>query len=390
MSKWEKATLKKLGYTYTGLSGKTAADFGEGLPYVPYMNVFSNAKIDPQYFEFVNIKQGEKQNRVKNGDALFTTSSETPNEVGMSSVLTQDCGELYLNSFCFGWRLHNSEMFDNTYLAYLLRGKDVRLQMSIAAQGSTRFNLSKCNFNKVSVHYPTDTKEQRKIAEALSTVDEAIDKTNAIIDKYTNIKRGLMQDLLTHGEEVDFSIIAKPVKVKRKITVSDVCINMDCIESGTGQIIAAAEDNLTSDKTSFAKGDVLFGKLRPYLRKYLYCSFDGFCSSEILVFRAKEAVIRSQFLYYIVSSESFVNYNTTQTFGTRMPRTSWDIIKKYKAKLPKLEEQDDIIEKISATDILAQTERSYLAKLQAIKTGLMQDLLTNKVSVKALLKVEAV
>lgn len=254
--------------------------------------------------------------------------------------------------------------------------------------GSGLPNIQRKDLSNVGIVYPQQENEQNKIAEVLSTVDEVIEKTTAIIEKYKNIKRGLMQDLLNKGEEVDFFTIARHIRAKRKLTNNDICLNMDCIESGTGQISTIAEDNLTSDKTSFVKGDVLFGKLRPYLRKYLYCAFDGFCSSEILVFRAKES-IRNQFLYYSVSSENFVNYNTTQTFGTRMPRTSWDIIKKYKVKLPKLEVQDEIIEKIEAIDTVLQSERNYLTKLQDIKKGLMHDLLTNKVSVEPLLKEEA-
>lgn len=237
---------------------------------------------------------------------------------------------------------------------------------------------------KIQIGYPEAVAEQSKIAEILSTADESIGRTRALIDKYKNVKAGLMQDLLGNGEMTDFSAVADNITRKKKANEYDMCINMDCLDSGTGQLLSVAESDLKSDKIAFVKGDVLFGKLRPYLRKYCLSEFDGLCSSEIMVFRAKPQV-RKEYLYYIVSSESFVEYNNSQTFGTRMPRTSWGIVGKYRVAVPSLEQQDDIIEKVTACDEKIQTERAYLTKLQDIKLGLMQDLLTNTVSVDALL-----
>ena len=174
MGEWRNNTLRKLGYTYSGLSGKSAADFGDGLPYIPYMNVFANTIIDIEFIEHVNIGIHERQNKVIQGDALFTTSSETPDEVGMASVLTQNPEEIYLNSFCFGYRLFNKDGFDSKFLAYLLRSDNVRHQMMISAQGSTRHNLSKKNFYNTTIDFPVSIKEQSKIAAILTTVDESM------------------------------------------------------------------------------------------------------------------------------------------------------------------------------------------------------------------------
>ena len=98
---WKDFLLSDLGATYSGLSGKTKSDFGTGVPFIPYMNIFRNSRINVNKLELVNIKQGENQYRAIFGDIFFTTSSETPEEVGMSSVLLDDVEELYLNSFSF-------------------------------------------------------------------------------------------------------------------------------------------------------------------------------------------------------------------------------------------------------------------------------------------------
>src|SRR5690606_620122 len=87
---WKKVRLGNIGKTYNGLSGKSAEDFGEGKPYIPYKTIFDDSKINLQKLDYVKINIGEKQNSAKKGDIFFTTSSETPHEVGMSSVLLDD------------------------------------------------------------------------------------------------------------------------------------------------------------------------------------------------------------------------------------------------------------------------------------------------------------
>ena len=109
MSKRKEKILGELGFTSAGLSGKTQKDFGRGKPFIPFMNIMSNGKIDTTFMGLVEVTKNERQNAVQKGDLFFTTSSETPEEVGMTSVLLEEIGECYLNSFCFGFRLYNFE-----------------------------------------------------------------------------------------------------------------------------------------------------------------------------------------------------------------------------------------------------------------------------------------
>ena len=101
-----RTTFAKLGYSYSGLSGKSAEDFGTGKPFITYLNVYSNNVVNENDYQYVRIGEGEKQNVVQYGDVLFTLSSETPEEVGIGTVyLGHD--EVYLNSFCFGIHIVN-------------------------------------------------------------------------------------------------------------------------------------------------------------------------------------------------------------------------------------------------------------------------------------------
>ena len=142
---WKKYKLGEIGTTYTGLSGKNKDDFGHGLAnYITYMNIFKNPIADVNEIEKIEIDKS--QNTVKYGDVFFTTSSETPEEVGMSSVWLGNKQNLYLNSFCFGYRFNDDTNIDYAFIAYLLRAKTTRKSLEFLAQGISRYNISK---NKV-------------------------------------------------------------------------------------------------------------------------------------------------------------------------------------------------------------------------------------------------
>ena len=192
---WEKVTLGDSGCCYTGLSGKNRQDFGSGKPYIPYLNIFNNSRINPKYLDYVSIRQGERQNTVKKGDVFFTISSETPEDVGTSSVLLDDIGECYLNSFCFGWRCTSREIIPE-FLKYYFRSFQFRHQAVKLAQGVTRFNLSKSQLMKARIYYP-DTTTQKHIAETLNTARQEIDTLKTLADRYRTQKCGLLQKLLT-------------------------------------------------------------------------------------------------------------------------------------------------------------------------------------------------
>ena len=167
---WEQRKLGDMGSTFTGLSGKTKEDFGHGdAQFITYMNVFSNPVANLEMTEAVEIDA--KQNRVKKGDVFFTTSSETPEEVGMSCVMPENKDNIYLNSFCFGYR--PTEKFDLDYLAYVLRADSFRQEMTFLAQGISRYNISKNKVMEVSIPIP-NLEEQTMVGRYFSTLDHLI------------------------------------------------------------------------------------------------------------------------------------------------------------------------------------------------------------------------
>jgi type I restriction enzyme, S subunit len=194
---WVEKKLGEIGYTYNGLTGKSASDFGSGnASYITFLNILNNVRIDTRILGKVDVESTEKQNAVQKGDLFFNTSSETPEEVGICSVLLEDIAITYLNSFCFGYRIVDTEVL-GLYLSYYFRSEKGRQLMSFLAQGSTRYNLSKDSFIKSSICIPATLSEQSAIASILTSMDDEIAKLEQKREKYVALKQGMMQQLLT-------------------------------------------------------------------------------------------------------------------------------------------------------------------------------------------------
>lgn len=196
---WEQRKLGDMGSTFTGLSGKTKEDFGHGdAQFITYMNVFSNPVANLEMTEAVEIDA--KQNNVKKGDVFFTTSSETPEEVGMSCVMPENKDNIYLNSFCFGYR--PTEKFDLDYLAYVLRADSFRKEMKFLAQGISRYNISKNKVMEVSIPVPK-LAEQTMIGRYFSSLDHLITLHQRKCEQTKTLKKYMLQKMFPQdGEKV--------------------------------------------------------------------------------------------------------------------------------------------------------------------------------------------
>ena len=188
---WEQRKLGSIGSTYTGLSGKTKEDFRHvEAQYITYLNVFQNTVSDITMTDKVEIDT--TQNEVKYGDVLFTTSSETPEEVGMSSVWLGDSPNTYLNSFCFGFR--PNQKIDPYFLGYSLRAPYVRNKIKILAQGISRYNISKNKVMELEISLPNN-EEQKLLGIFLQRIDLIITLHQRKLDHLKLQKKALLQQM---------------------------------------------------------------------------------------------------------------------------------------------------------------------------------------------------
>ena len=190
---WQQRKLGELGFTYSGLSGKNKSDFGHGSAYfVTYLNVFSNPIADCYGIEAVEID--DKQHKVITGDIFFTASSETPEDVGMTSLWLGAQDNLYLNSFCFGYRMtanHNS-----IFMAYSLRSPQFRSKIQLLAQGISRFNISKKKVMELISTFPS-LSEQIRIGEFFRVLDDLIAAAKKKADLLKLKKRYYLQAIFS-------------------------------------------------------------------------------------------------------------------------------------------------------------------------------------------------
>ena len=167
--------LGEISQFYSGLTGKTKSDFENGnAKYVTYKNIFNNIQVEFNLLETVQVDKNERQNFIEYGDVLITGSSESKEEVGMSSTVTFVPDEqIYLNSFSFGIRFNEDIELLPEFTKYLFRSIRLRKQIEKTASGVTRYNISKVTFKKIKVPLlPLEIQE--KIVQILDKMTEYV------------------------------------------------------------------------------------------------------------------------------------------------------------------------------------------------------------------------
>ena len=196
-------------------------------------------------------------------------------------------------------------------------------------------------------------------------------------DGYKQTEIGMIPE---DWESVEFGDIAtiRNVKVVSSLTPAGTqCVELESISQGSGRLLGSVEATGSSSKYSFKKGDVLFGRLRAYLRKYWLASFDGICSTEIWPLIPRDTRLCAGFLHLLVQTNRFVD-TAGVAYGTHMPRSDWSVLRKFAVQLPSASEQTVIATALSDADALIQSLEKLIAKKRNIKQGAMQELLKPK------------
>lgn len=251
------------------------------------------------------------------------------------------------------------------------------------------------NFRQLWIPLP-EIAEQTAIAEALSNMDSLISSLQRLIEKKKAIKQGAMQELLTgkkrlpgsNGEWVQKYL--KEIVNLRKERADPIeidnqrCIELEHIESNSGRILGWCESKAQKSlKAIFYPNDILWGKLRPYLRKYAQPEFGGVCSTEFWVLNTETKCCCNDFIYYLLQTEAFVSAANSTT-GTKMPRADWNLVQELEVKIPADKHEQQAIAQVLSDmdDEIEQLERK-LTKYQQIKQGMIQELLSGRIRLGA-------
>ena len=307
----------------------------------------------------------------------------------------------------------------NKFLSYCFKTIDYQSNVT----GSTRFKLTASKLMQLKVLLPTSLSEQQQIASILSVADSAIEQTEYLIEKYKNIKKGLMQDLLTKGIDNNGVIRSQKTHKFKNSPLGSIPIEWECVKIGEMvNAIDAQPDHRTPEsvnngvpylgisdiknkkiiikncrlvgqnvlekqKTIFSvsNGDFIFGKIGTIGQPKLLPDFQEqpyAISANVILIKPHQCPL---YVYYAMISEYMQKQIEMSINTTSQPAFGMTKIRELYILKPLLEEQNKIVEVLEKIDHQLQTLESSLKKQREQKLGLMDDLLTGRVRVNKLL-----
>ena len=421
---WEKTKLKYIGFLYGGLTGKNGEDFKKendpnNKPFINFTNICNNTYISKDNFGIVSILDDENQNRVRQGDLFFLMSSETQEDIGKTSVLKEDIGEVYLNSFCKGFRIR-TEKLDPYFTNYLLSGNNYRQLMSVNGKGFTRVNLRQDKVNDFLIYYPP-LPEQHQIVKFLdqktSIIDSLIQKKLRKIELLKEQRTTIINHTVTKGLNLNVKMKdsgvewigeipnkweVKPIKYitgyNQESLGNDTPpdYELDYLEisdvNSVGEIGKPTHYSFSQSPSRcrriLKKNDIIISTVRTYLRsigfienevKNLICS-TGFC---VL---SPNDVIKPKLLFYLIRSEWFISNVISQSIGVSYPGIQTEKLMGIKVLLSPTNEQTQIVEyldqKTSEIDTTITLEHKKIDLLKEYRQSLISQVVTGKIDVR--------
>lgn len=294
----------------------------------------------------------------------------------------------------------NSDAYNPKFLYYYF------LKLDIPSRGYNRhFRILR---EQKIAHPPLP--EQKRIAYFLSTVQTAIEKTEAVIRATRELKKSLMKHLFTYGpvsideaenvtlRETEIGLVPEDWEVVRLEKVCELrkeaveptnkglrYIGLEHMDSGETRVNRfGSEDEVRSTKNRFYKGDILYGKLRPYLDKVAIMNFDGICSTDIIVITTSLNRVSADYLVNLLHLPSFLSFATSTMTGVNHPRTSWKALTPFMIPLPSIVTQKRIAETLFTIDQKIEAGKNQKRALEALFKTLLSSLMTGKIRVNSL------
>jgi len=337
------------------------------------MNVYKNPAVDTTTEDLVRIGTAEQQNTVEYGDILFTGSSETPEECGISSVMVKHPDEpFYLNSFTIGFRLRNPSQLNPDFSKHLFRSGEMRKQINKTANGVTRFNVSKVKLADVKIPVPP-LPVQEEIVRILDTFTALENELEAELAARTKQYEHYRDKLLTSTQyqHEQFGKIAKIVRgasprpIQQFITsdnhgvnwikIGDVSIGSKYITSTKEKITqeGAQKSRYVQPGDFVLSNSMSFG--RPYIMKTDGCIHDGWLSIS-----GFEETYLADYLYYLLSSSSVQKEFAQRASSGTVQNLNADIVKSIELPVPPREVQEQIVSILDSFDTLVNDLKSGL------------------------------
>ena len=359
--------LGELGFLFSGLNGKSKKDFENGNQrFITYMNVFSNLELDIDINDKVLILDNEKQNTLLYGDIIFTASSETREECGISSVMTKKTNDkLFLNSFCFGFRFNDVNIMLPGFSKYLFRANFIRKQIVRTASGVTRFNISKEKMKQIKIPIPP-LEIQEEIVHILDSFTEL---TNELTNELTARRKQYehyRDSLLTFGNEVEwkeleeFATVIRGGNFQKKDFKTE---GVPCIHYGqiytkyglkTDKTITFLDEKIASKSKMAKKNDIIMAVTSENIEDVCKCL--SWLGDKDVAISGHTAIIKhnqnSLYLSYYFHTEMFYKQKLKLAHGTKVIEVTPSSLLNIKIPLPPLPEQERIVSILDKFDSL--------------------------------------
>lgn len=360
-----------------------------GRPFIRSQNIgWGHLILDDVAFIDDDTHSTFSSTEIKANDVLLNITGAS---IGRSAVADSDIQGGNVNQHVCIIRTNKSELIPYFLNQYLL-SSDGQKQIDSFQAGGNRQGLNFAQIRSFSFLLPS-VKEQQKISDCLSSLDNVISLQTQKIDVLQQYKNGLMQKLFPAKDEIvpelrfdefknkpkwdtkELSQVTTLIKEKKHIdnfTINNY-VSTENIKPDFLGIDIASQLPLNCRVTTFNSGDILISNIRPYLKKIWFADKSGGASNDVLVIRCKSNVSNA-YLSFILKNDNFINYVMSGAKGVKMPRGDINLIKKFTVTLPSVSEQKKIANFLSSLDELIAAETQKLATLKTHKTGLMQQL----------------
>lgn len=406
-NKWQQIKLGDVCIPQKGLTYKSEdySSRNEGQIFITLKCIAKGGGFNTEGVKY--IKKSQKSEKLHAGDLIIANTDLTRagDVIGAPLFVPKLNGENeYLYSMDISKLEVDNSKLNQKYLYQYLLTTQVRNYMRGISSGSTVLHLKLKLVDNLSIPLPSMTVQQ-KIGNILSSIDEAIQKTDQIIQKSEELKSGLMNELLTKGighkkfnktklgeipEEWELVALGDVAKItngqvdpKKEPYSSMVLIAPNHIESNSGRIlekVTAFDQQAISGKYLVETGDVIYSKIRPYLKKVAIADLDCLCSADMYPIKGSDK-LDARFLFHILLSDMFTNYANENSGRTGIPKINRDELNGYVFALPPINEQKRIASILSS--VVADTFRNQelITKHLSLKNGLMHDIFNQEVQI---------
>jgi type I restriction enzyme S subunit len=379
---WDAKPLGEIGDSFIGLTYRPSEVRNYGTLVLRSSNVQNGALcFDDNVFVDTDIPD---RIMVRPGDILVCVRNGSRDLIGKSALIDERAVGMTFGAFMAVFRSEHGKLLHHVFQSGIFK-KQINEHL-----GATINQITNKSLNSFKVPLPPTDEERTEIANALSDVDALLATLDQVIAKKRDLKQATMQRLLT-GETrlpgfggdwdvVEFGDIAtiRNEKILCSSTPEGTpCVELEFIGQANGRLLGYIEATGASSKYSFKEGDVLFGRLRAYLRKHWRATFDGVCSTEIWPLIPRNERLYKGYLHLLVQMNSFVDAACV-SYGTHMPRSDWAVLGKFEVQLPSVPEQVAISASLSDMDAELEALENSLEKTRQLKQAMMQELLTGK------------